>query len=350
MKQDSISIKTLKVIGTILLVSAALYAAFSLRTVVLWLVIGAFLAIIINPAVSRLATMMPKKKRGLALSIVLIALSALLIGLGAMLFRPLVNQMIALVTALPSIISNISKHIGESTSGLSQILDKYGLSTYLEGQKAEIAARASDFFVASLDKFLAVINNILAGFTIFVIAIYMSLNGPQYYKSFMSRVPASKKKDVHKLVSTMYRAVTGYINGNLLTSFVAGMSAGLVCTWLGVPYAAVLGLIVAITDLIPLIGAQLGALTVITTAYFVSPATAVIMLIFFILYQSFENYVLSPKVMARTVKISPILVFLFVICGAMLAGFVGALIAIPTGACIIILGDYLLSGTVWDKD
>lgn len=350
MQNEPITIKTLKSILVIIGVGLVIYTAYQLKTILLWVVIGAFLAIIINPAVSRLSLYMPKRKRGLALTIVLLAMALGLAGLVVVFITPLIKQTIQLVQSWPTIMSEAGDKIRSSSSSLVQYLNQHGLASYLESQKAAISSTLSSLILASLNRIFAFVNNILSLFTIIVIAIYMSLNGPQYYRSFIARVPKSKKDEVNRLVGSMYRAITGYINGNLLTSFVAGVSAGLLINGLGIPYAAILGLIVAITDLIPLIGAQLGALIVIVSAYFQSPSKAIIMTVFFVVYQSFENYILSPKIMSRTVSISPILVFLFVICGATLAGFVGALIAIPTGACIMILGNYLLDGTIWEVD
>ncbi len=349
-KLDSVATKTFQVITVLLGTALALFIAYQLRTIISWVVLGAFLAVIINPAVSRLAKRMPKKKRGLALTLVLITLGLGLVGFTILFITPLIKQTALLVQEWPTIIANFTERLSNSSSSIVQFLDQHGLTQYVESQKAAFSSAFSNLLIASFDKVFAFVNNMIAGFTILVIAIYMSLNGPQYFRTFVSRMPANKKEDTKKLISSMYRAVTGYINGNLLTSFIAGTTAGLTITALGIPYAAVLGLIVAITDLVPLIGAQLGALTVIITAYFQSPTKAIIMAIFFVIYQSFENYVLSPKIMSRTVAISPILVFLFVLCGATLAGFIGALIAIPVGACSMILGNYLLKGTVWEKD
>ncbi len=350
MKHESAAITTYKVTGALLLSSLGLFVAWQLRTIILWLIIGGFFAVIINPAVSRLAKYMPKQKRGLALTAVLLVLTIGLVAFTALIITPLLRQTTQLVQQWPSIVENINRSIANSTTGIVGFLNEHGLTKYLDSQKGIIGKSISDLLLGSIDKLVGLISSIIAAFTVFVITIYISLNGPQYYRTLLNRVPANKKSDFTQLTTLMYRTFTGYVNGNLLTSVAAGITAGLLCTALGIPYAAVLGLIVGITDLIPLIGAQLGALLVITAAYFVSPETALIMLIFFIIYQSFENYVLSPKVMSRTVNISPILVFLFVLCGATLGGFIGALIAIPVGACLIILVDYLLSGTVWDKD
>lgn len=350
MEHESAAVITYKVIGAILISGLGLYVAWQLRTIILWLIIGGFFAVIINPAVSRLARRMPKQKRGLALTLVLIAFTLSLVGFTILFITPLLKQTVLLVQQWPTIVASVNKAIASSSTGIIGWLNQHGLTKYIDSQKGAIAAGISSMFLASISKLVSLLNSVIAGFTIFVITIYFSLNGPKYLQTIAKRVPANKKQDFLSLTSIMYRTFTGYVNGNLLTSLAAGVTAGIMCTIMGIPYAAVLGLIIGVTDLIPLIGAQLGALIVIIAAYFVSPQTAIIMTIFFIAYQSFENYVLSPKVMSRTVNLSPILVFLFVICGATLAGFIGALVAIPVGACIMILADYMLSGTVWDKD
>ena len=132
------------------------------------------------------------------------------------------------------------------------------------------------------------------------------------------------------------------MTGNLAISFVAGVASTSVLLVLGVPYAVALGLLVAILDLIPLAGATIAAVIVSTVGFLHSVTAGIVLIVFFILYQQFENQVLQPLVYGRTVQLSPLIVLIAVLMGAKLAGVIGALGAIPVaGAIQVIVVDWL---------
>jgi predicted PurR-regulated permease PerM len=129
-------------------------------------------------------------------------------------------------------------------------------------------------------------------------------------------------------------AMSGYMIGNFLISIVAGVTAFVCLLMLGVPNPAVFALWVAFADLIPLVGATLGAAVAVLAAFLQAPSSGIIALIFFIVYQQFENSVLQTTVMSRTVKVNPLVVLLSVLVGVELFGFAGALLAIPTAGSV----------------
>ena len=130
------------------------------------------------------------------------------------------------------------------------------------------------------------------------------------------------------------RALTGYVMGNLLISVIAGVLTGIALVAFGVPFAGVLALWVGFADLIPLVGATLGAIPTIGVAFLHSTPAGVGMLIFYIVYQQFENHVLQVSIMSKTVKVSPLTVLVSVLVGVELLGFMGALLAIPAAGVI----------------
>jgi predicted PurR-regulated permease PerM len=133
------------------------------------------------------------------------------------------------------------------------------------------------------------------------------------------------------------RAVSGYVFGNLLISLIAGVAIWIVLLILHVPYAATLGLFVAFADLIPLVGATLGAVPTVLFAFLHSVPAGIVTLIFFIVYQQFENHVLQVTIMSRTVRLNPLAVLVSVLFGVELFGFLGALLAIPAGGIIQVI-------------
>ena len=139
------------------------------------------------------------------------------------------------------------------------------------------------------------------------------------------------------LTDEILNRVGGYVLGNLFTSFIAGLATFLWLLAWGVPYPVALGLFVAITDLIPLIGATLGAIGVTLVALFSGVPTGLATFAFYVAYQQFENYVLQPRVMKRAVDVAPVVTIVAALLGAALLGILGALIAVPIAAGVQLL-------------
>src|SRR5207244_5764708 len=140
----------------------------------------------------------------------------------------------------------------------------------------------------------------------------------------------------------IYRAVGGYVTGNLLISLIAGVSTAIVLVIMGVPYSVALGLIVGILDLIPLAGATIAGIIIAAVAFLPSIPAGIVVVVFFIVYQQIENHFLQPVVYGRTVQLSPLVILISLLVGAELAGVLGALAAIPVaGAFQVIIVDFL---------
>jgi predicted PurR-regulated permease PerM len=137
--------------------------------------------------------------------------------------------------------------------------------------------------------------------------------------------------------------VTGYIAGNVAISVICGVLTFAILEIMGVPFALLLALFVAIADLIPLVGATLGAVVAIIAAFIHSVPAGIVAIIFFIVYQQVENHLLQPVVFSRTVKLNPLTVLVAVLVFAQLAGILGALLAIPIASMI-----QIIARDVWD--
>lgn len=339
---DSTVLKTLRVLGTCIVFFALLFIAYSIRLVIVWLAIGTFLAIIINPAVSRITAFLPGKKRAWSVAVVFVAGFLIVSVMAGLFIPPLAKQGAALVENWPKTTERIVYNIEKSNEAPYRFIRNNGLLGYVQNNKEDIRDWITNFFGTSVKKIVGSLSSIGAVFTIIAMMMYMAVNGPNYVKAIKKSLPRQHHRDLELLGGKMYTAVTGYVNGNLVTSLIAGVTSGLVSALLGLPYPALLGLIVAFTDLIPMVGATIGAAIVIVVAMFGSLTDALIMLVFFVIYQQLENYVLIPRIMGRTVEMSSFAVFIAALTGGVLAGVIGALVAIPIGACIKIIIDYSL--------
>jgi predicted PurR-regulated permease PerM len=170
--------------------------------------------------------------------------------------------------------------------------------------------------------------------------ILMIVRGPKITSGALKLVPPAQRERVRRVSSDAARAVSGYMLGNFLISIIAGVSTYIVLKITGVPYAEVLALWVAFADLIPMVGATLGAIPTIGLAFVHSTVAGVVALIFYVVYQQFENHVLQVTIMSRTVDVNPLTVLLSVLAGVELFGFLGALLAIPVaGVLQVVLRD-----------
>jgi predicted PurR-regulated permease PerM len=170
------------------------------------------------------------------------------------------------------------------------------------------------------------------------------LEGPTVVQGVLRVLPPRRARRVRHILDDIAKSVTGYVVGNVATSFIAGIVCGITLTMLGVPFAIVFGVWVALVDLLPLVGGLLAGVPTVAFAALHSPTAGIITLIVFLVYQQVENHLLNPIIMSRTVKLNPLWVILSVLAGAQLAGFVGALLAIPAAGTIHVIGR-----DIWDE-
>jgi len=164
------------------------------------------------------------------------------------------------------------------------------------------------------------------------LTIYFLIALPGVTKLWLSLIPVSRRERVRLFTDEVYDRVGGFMLGNLLTSAVAGIGTYVWLTIFGVPYALLLGLFVAILDLIPMVGSTIAGIGVSLVALTKGVPIAVATAAFYIVYRFLEDYLLNPRVMKHTVKISPGLTIIATLIGGALLGLIGALIAIPVAA------------------
>jgi predicted PurR-regulated permease PerM len=139
---------------------------------------------------------------------------------------------------------------------------------------------------------------------------------------------------VEPVIEQSLTRIGGYVAGNGVTSVVCAMVTALALLLFGIPFAVPLAIWAGFADLIPVVGSYAGAIPAIVVGLFVSPLTGVLVAVYFVVYQQFENYFLVPRVMRGAVDLSPASVIVATLVGASLGGFVGALLALPIAATI----------------
>jgi predicted PurR-regulated permease PerM len=311
-------------LGLVLAYSAFLAVRDALSILVL-IFIALFLAMGLNPAVDRLQSLgLP---RGGAVAAVGLGTVLLFCGGLFALVPPLISQGNELINNLPGSIEALKRN-----QTLRDLNNQYNLIDRLRS-----AATASNLTTAVggiLGGAQFVFGAVFNVLTTFVLTIYFMSAFNRLKDGAYKLVPASRRERVRLIGDEILAKVGAYMVGALAIAIVAGTSTFIFLFIAGVAYPFALAVVVAVCDLIPQIGATLGAVVVSIVGFATSVPIGVACVIFFVIYQQIENFLIYPKVMRRSVKVSDLAAILAALLGVSLLGVVGALIAIPAVAAI----------------
>jgi predicted PurR-regulated permease PerM len=329
----------LSILWVLLAVGVILWVLWIARHVLTWVLISLFLALALNPFVEWLQRR-GVRSRGFAAAIGYLVAAAAIAGIAYAFIPTLVDQVNNFAHKVPDYIDQLTKGRGR----LGFLETKYHIVEKVRhAVKSGGVGKFTVGAAAALSVTKSVITIVAATVTIVFMTFFMVLEGPAWMERLYGLLPETSQPRWRRVGQDVYRAVGGYVTGNLLISVIAGAASGVVLFALGVPYAVALGLLVALLDLIPLAGATLAAIIVVSVGAITQGTTAAIVLaIFFIVYQQLENHFLQPVIYGRTVQLSPLVVLVAVLVGAALAGILGALAAIPVAGTIqVIVRDLL---------
>ncbi len=319
-------------IGLVVATYLTLRAIVLLAHIETLLIVAAFFAVVITPVVD-----IVKRRfhisRGLATAVVFILGIAIVAGLLYSFIRPLVDEASKFADNFPSYVSEARE--GRGPAG--DLVKRYNLDERLRDAQADIEASLASAGGGALKVAGRVLGGVASGLTILVLSLMMVLYGPDMLKNAVTVLEPQRRERVTAVARDCARALTGYVMGNLLISVVAGTLTFIALVVFGVPFAPVLALWTAFADLIPLVGATLGAIPTIGVAFLHSTGAGIGMLIFYVVYQQFENHVLQVVIMSKTVQINQLFVLVSVLIGVELLGFLGALLAIPAAGVIQVI-------------
>jgi predicted PurR-regulated permease PerM len=323
----------------VLATAAAAVAVYTARGVLIWALIALFLAVSLDPAVRALTRW--HIRRGIAIAVVVLVVLGMVAAFLQSVIPAMADQFHAMVKDFPHYLA-IQQH---RSAGLRQISDRYHLTSQLNKLLASLPARlGSGAFGISRRVFSA----LAATLTVTVLTIYFLVDLPRLQRSAVLLFPRAHRARFGHIGDVLVDKVGSYMIGNILISLVAGLAAFGALAALGVPFAVPLAFLVAVTDLIPMVGATIGAVVCIAVALLATRLwpTTVLLAAFFVAYQQLENYVLAPRIMRRPVRLSPAAVLLAGLIGGATLGLIGALMAIPIAAG----GKVLLSERLQARD
>jgi predicted PurR-regulated permease PerM len=179
--------------------------------------------------------------------------------------------------------------------------------------------------------------------TIFVLSYLMVLQGPVLIEGALNLLHPERRARVRSVGGDCVKSITGYLTGNLLISLICGLLTFVVLMAMGVPFAGLIALFVALADLVPMVGATIGAIVATVAAALHSVPALIVVLVFMVVYQLVENHLLQPMILARTVKLSPLTVLVSMLVAVDLAGVLGAFLAIPVAGMV-----QVIARDLWD--
>lgn len=287
-----------------------------------------FLAVGMEPAVSWLVNR--KWRRGVAVAAILLGMVGVFVGFLAMVITPLIDQATQLADQAPDYVEQLS----DKESFLGELNARFGVRERVEKFiSANQDSLVNGLLGAGRKLFGALANTII----VLTLTAYFLGYLPTIRRTLYRFVPSSRRPRAILIGDEMFAKVGGYVLGNLTISLIAGVVTFIWLVAFGVPYAVLLSIGVMILDLIPTVGATIAAVVVSLIAVTVSLPVGIATAVFFIIYQALENYLLAPKVMGRVVQVPDVVTLAAVLIGGTLLGVIGAIVAIPFAAAVLLL-------------
>src|ERR671911_2173213 len=331
---------------TTAVVLGALFLLWQVRTFVGWFVIALFLAAVLNPAVNWLQRRHRLMKRPLAIALTYLGVVvALLFVVG--IFLPLlidqVNGLINFVAAAAQAPEGPTEYIKSlaQQNGLGGLFARF--SDQLKTLRDELGELVRNIFSSTGAIAIGAAGFLAALATILTLTFFLLVGSERYLNAGVGLFSEAHQPLVRRLLTQSAGAVSGYITGNLAISVICGVTTFVVLLILGMPYAAPLALLVAVLDLIPLVGATLGGALLVVVGLFVEPWKAVVLLVFVLVYQQVESNFLQPLVYSKAVQLNGLVILIALLVGGQLLGIPGALLAIPVAEIIRILVTEILA-------
>ena len=306
---------------------ALVQSLIAVRSVLVLLLVAAFLAIGLNPIVEFF------ERRGVrrtgAVAIVLVGALLVLAGVLSAIVPPIVEQATQFGKAAPGYVRDL-----QSSTRIASLDNRFHFLKTLQSYSEDPAQLAPKLGGGVLGVGKMVFSAFFSALTLLILTLYILSSLPAIKTSAYRLVPRSRRSRVGLLTDEILDRVGGYVGGLLTISACAGVSTFVLLTLLDVPYPLALAVVVALTDLVPLVGATIGAIIVTLVALFSSVHDGVVVGIFYLIYQQVENYLLYPRIMKRSVDVSPAATVVAVLIGGSLLGVIGALLAIPMAAAV----------------
>jgi len=305
-----------------------LAAARAVQHILVMVLISIVIAVGLDPAVQALQRL--RLSRSMATSVILLGVVLFVALFVALLGPPMVRQVTDLAQHIPQYADELSKR----DDAIGRYFQEHDVPAAVQNFVADLPAKIANSFGTILGvagRVGAVIFNLV---TVATLSIYFLTSLPRLRHSARLLFPPGRRVQGEWLLDQAVSRIGGYVSGNLITSGVCAVTTLTALLVMRVPFAVPLGMWAGVADLIPQVGAYLGAAPAVLIGLLDSPVKGIIVLVYFVLYQQFENYLLAPRVMRHAVDLSPAAVIISTLVGGSLLGFAGALLALPIAATV----------------
>jgi len=319
----------------VLAVLGAAAAVYTTRAVLIRVLIALFIAVSLDPAVRMLTRR--GMRRGLAVLLIFLVAGGLVAAFLASVIPAMVHQFQALLHDFPGYVATLQ----ERSARFRALSDRFHLTSKVQGLLTSLPGRLGSGLLGFTRRLFGALFSTL---TVGVLTVYFMADLPRLRHGVQRLFPKAHRARFGRIADVMVDKVGAYMIGNLLISLAAGVASFAIFMALGVPFAVPLAFVVALCDLIPMIGATLGAVICVLAALLTTELwpTTVIVALFFVAYQQLENYLIAPRILRHTVSLSAAAVLLAALIGGTVLGLVGALMAIPVAAALkVVLAEQL---------
>ena len=299
------------------------------------IIISLFLAMGLNPAVDYLQSR--KLKRGASVGVVVVVALLVIILFALVVIPPVFSQANDLIDSAPQLIDSL-----KNNRTIAELNNQYGVIDTLQA-KFESWVTDGKILTGAFGGVVGVGRTVLSGafstLTVLVLTLYFLSSLPSVTKIFYRLAPASRRERVSKIGDAIISRVGAFVGSQVLIAALAAIFVFFLSLGLNLPYAAALGMLILFVALIPLVGHFIGASIVILVALTESPTKALLALILYTLYVQIENYIITPRIMKRSLSIPGLVTILAALLGTSLLGLVGGLLAVPIAAAVLLIMD-----------
>jgi predicted PurR-regulated permease PerM len=324
-------VATLGVLTAIIL----LRALESVSQIFVLILVSLFLATGLNPAVEALRRR--NVSRGSAVAVIFSSVILFVVFFAFVVVPPVVSQGSNLIENAPQLLDNLMKN-----GTINSLNDQFGLIDTLQSRLNSVTSDGT-LLISTFGGVIGVGQSILSGFftalTILVLTLYFITSLPQAVSLGLSLVPASRRERVGKLTEAVIQRIGLFVGSQILIAAMAAVFVVLLSSILGMPSPIAIGMIDFVVALIPLIGHFIGSGVVTLIALTQSPLIGLVAFVAYVLYVQIENYVVTPRIMKRTLSVPGAVTIISALIGSSLLGLVGGLLAVPVAASIILILD-----------
>lgn len=318
-----IDISTATIIKVILIV-LGVWFLFLIRDIVVLFFIVLIIVAAMTPLVDWLSRFIP---RVLAVIILALVFIGLLVGIGFLIVPPLVTEIKLLAINLPI----ITAKLGPVYHSIQN-----SMSNYQEGL-INISSQLGKITSGIYSTTLGFVSGVLAFLTILVLSFYMLIEKNTLMSYFSNLLPEGRRESIEQLFKKFNTKMGQWLGGHLLLMLTVGVLDGIALVILGVPYALILAIWGGLVEIVPYLGPWLALIPAAIIGFTMSPLTAILVIVAYLIIQQIEAQFLAPKILGKAVGLSPVIIILALLAGAKLMGILGMIIAVPVAATIAVL-------------